>query len=254
MPYLATTEAVIARLQGKPATFVASLADLQKERGAATADQAVGLSAPADVNAYLRRDAYTQVGGLQVPIFYFDVEGQQFSRIYPSITYEILDVKPRYNEFIYQSPSYEGDGYVIPVQASKQDVVLDEEDLGLIPRLARTRPVEHPMDIVVELRVYAKDPVQSALLVSYIYGVFPPRHYLRVPQNDGSYRDWDMMFSSYQDLDKRQAVRAGTPGVEREYAKVWNYTVEGYMDNTDMALLQNLVRSREVNFSRMPVR
>jgi hypothetical protein len=41
-------------------------------------------------------------------------------------------------------------------------------------------------------------------------------------------------------------VRAGTPGVKREYCKVWTYRVEGYLDNSDMAEFVNMIRSREI--------
>jgi hypothetical protein len=242
MAYLATMMAVASRLEGKPAEFVASLADLQKERGSGVPDQVAGLNTPATIAAYLGKSHGVRLGGVQVPVLYFDVEGQLFTRVYPSITFEILDVTPRYAEYVFQSPSYQGDGYVVPVNSSTRTIQLSDGTTMSLPRMAKVRPVEHPFDIVVEVRAYAKDPVQSALLVNYVYSVFPPRHYLRVPQNDGSYRDWDMMYESYSDLDKRNAVRSGSPGVEREYCKVWNYKVEGYLDNTDLATFANLTK------------
>jgi hypothetical protein len=107
------------------------------------------------------------------------------------------------------------------------------------------------MDIMVEIRVYANDQVISSLLVDYIYTTFPPRCFIRVPQKDGTFRSWDMTFESYHDMDKREAVRSGTPGVQREYAKVFTYKVEGYFDNTDTARIVNVVRSSKINF-RVP--
>lgn len=251
MPYLGVMEAVRARLEGNDPKYVAQLPDILKNWDHEQPDRNEGINQEALVDAFLRSDRFAYVGRMRVPIYFFDIEGARFEGIYPSLSYEILDITPRYNEFIYQSDQYRGDEYNIPIQTTRQDVTdnIDGTDLGVYPRAIYRRAVEHPMDIMVELRCYANDPIISALLVEYIYNVFPPRYFIRVPQKDGSYRDWDVLFENYRDIDKRTAVRAGTPGVQREYAKVFTYRVEGYMDNTDTTDMVNLIRKRDINIS-----
>lgn len=248
MPYLATVEAIKARLQGKHPKYVAPLPDLPKEWDFESPDNSVGVEIPAKLPIALKPSAYTRVSTVDVPIYFFDNEGARFEKIYPSFSYEILDVPPRYNEYIYMSPSYKGDRYQID-QESPQAQLYDTDgtDLGVSKRLALVRDVEQPIDIIFEIRAYSKDPILSALMVEYIYKHFQPRDFIRVMQKDGTHRSWDMFFKTYHDMDKREAVRSGTPGVEREYCKVWTYSVEGYMDNTDEALFRALISRRQLN-------
>jgi hypothetical protein len=240
-------ESVRARLEGHPPTFVPAMPAQSLDH------ETPGTSTPATVDGYLRKDSYTQIGQLRVPIFLFDVSGANWNNVYPSITFEILDIHPRFDESaIFQSASYLGDMWQTPIPESIGEVIdNDGTRMGWFPRMESRRAVEHPLNILFETRVYAKDPILSALLVQYIYDVFPPRHFIRVPQKDGTYRDWDLLWQAYSDLDRRQAVRSDTPGVEREYAKVITYRVEGYFDNTDTAELVNLVQGRSIRTRSM---
>ena len=248
MPYLGVLEAVRARLEGNSPNFVPPIPDIASNWDHEQPDRIEGVNQQAIVDAYLRQDRFAYVGRLKVPIYLFDIEGQQFDTIYPSLTYEILDVVPRYRNFIFQSSTTQEDVYEIPVETTTQPVIdQDGNFLGNYPRAIRTRLVEHPLDILFEVRAYANDPIISALLVEYVYTIFPPRYYIKVPMKDGSNRSWDVLFENYRDLDKREAVRAGTPGVQREYAKVWTYRVEGYFDNTDTTDIVNVVRKQKLS-------
>lgn len=252
MAYLGTLEAIRARLEGNDPLFVPPLPEIPPDFDSTVPSREAGINTPALVDAFLRQDRFAKVAQTKVPIYLFDIEGGRFDRIYPSFTFEILDAIPRYDEFIFQSDSYQGDRYQIPVHNSLKDISIDGIDQGLQPRMVRTRDVEHPLDIMIEIRAYAKDPLLSAMQVQHIYNILPPRGFLRVPMQDGSFRSWDMLFEHYRDLDKREAVRSGTPGVEREYAKVWTYRVEGYFDNTDTTVLQNVINKRSLNLEPMP--
>jgi hypothetical protein len=139
----------------------------------------------------------------------------------------------------------------LPIEHSSDDVVLHGTDLGSMPRMSRTRAVMTPCDYLVEIRAYAMDVYQSAVLMKYVYERFPPRHFLRVPMIDGTHRSWDLIFREYKDLDKREAVIDQRIGVHREYAMVWTYLVEGYMDNTDTTKLVNLVRGYTLGLEAM---
>lgn len=253
MAYLGTLEAVRARLEGNPPQFVAPLPNIDKDWDHQSPDRIAGINAPAQIDADLKDSSSTIVGKISVPIYNFDDEGAHSKQNYPSLTFEIMDVVPRYNEFIFQSDSYQGDVYEIPVTTTGEDLHdVDGTDLGVSPRMIQQRNVEHPMDIMVEIRAYADDPVISAMLVQYVYGIFPPRYFIRVPMKDGSYRSWDMLFFHFKDLDKIETVAAPSPGVQREYLKIWTYRVEGYLDNTDTTEFVNNVRKRKINLDPSP--
>jgi hypothetical protein len=248
--FIGTLEAVRHRLEGNPFDSVPSLVDALQSRVGGVSRLA-GLEGHASVAAALKRTSFARAAGMEVPVYWAGLEGREFKRIYPSLTYDIVGTNPRMDAgFVFQSPSYRGDNYLVPEPLATEaltDVDADE-DLGEYPRAARRREVEHPLDVLVELRAYATNPILLAMLeVHVLTRVFLPRHFLRVPQQDGSYRSWDVLYQDSKDLDQRQAVRAGTPGVEREYGKSWTWKVEGYFDNTDTARLVSLVRERRLD-------
>jgi hypothetical protein len=248
MSFIGTLEAVRHRLEGNPFDSVPSLADVLQSRVGGVSRLA-GLEGQASAAAALKRTSYSRVAGVEVPVYWAGLEGREFKRVYPSFTYDVVGTNPRMDAgFVFQSPSYQGDNYLVNEPLATESLVDDGETVGDYPRAARRREVEHPLDVLVELRAYAANPILLAMLeVHVLTRVFLPRHFLRVPQQDGSYRSWDVLYQDSKDLDQRQAVRAGTPGVEREYGKSWTWKVEGYFDNTDTARLVSLVRERRLD-------
>jgi len=188
--------------------------------------------------------------GRSVPIFFFDQNGQQQEDNFPSFTYEIVDIQPRMAEYVFPAYTYGGENYNIPVDGSTRTITDSDGTEVTRPSLVKTRPVEQGYDFFVELRAYANDPIDSALLVQYLFTRFPPRHFLRVPMEDGSYRSWDMFQTAFQDLDKREAVREGSNGIMREYCKAVTLRVEGYLDNTNAAVYRNVVQRRVVSTTK----
>lgn len=249
MSYIGALAAVRSRLLGKEFSFVPPYPEMEDlavwlQEHNATLDNAIGTASVASDD---KSNRITLTNKLQVPVFYFGPEGSRERLIYPSLSYEIIDFTPRFTEYLYNSPTYRGEDYKIPFPGSEEIVYDGDVNLGSHARMITRRPIEQPFDFMVELRSYSTDPVESAMLVSYVYSQFEPRGYLRVPMKDGTYRSWDMLFSSFQDLDTREAVRAASPGIVREYSKVWTYKIEGYLDNTDLAALENLVRKRTLS-------
>jgi hypothetical protein len=251
MAFLGAIEAVRYRLCGGYRLSVPSLKRMLGEWDRMSPSDALGLQAAARVEAHLRRSTKVNISSLEVPVYFFDPTGQHYKLTYPCLTFDIIGTQPRYAEFVFQSDSYKGDMLQVPVATSKENVTVDGEDLGSHPRQARRRQVAHPLNIMIELRSYAKDPLVQSLLESHVYEQFHPRDFLRVPTKDGSYRSWDVIFQGSNELDKRDAVRSGSPGVEREYAKAYTFTIEGYFDNTDTSYLVNLVRTRSLNVEKM---
>ena len=243
MSVIGTLAAVRARLQGQAPSYIPSYPKIEdfESEFLQPIDNA---AAQADVQSSTKKNWLARLPTRKVPIVYFDVPGMRNNLIYPSLTYEVISYTPRYTEYAFDSPEYGGEDYIIPITESAETVLDGDEDLGEYPRIAWRRSLEHPMDITIEIRAYAKDPLESLLLVQYVYGAFEPRGYMRVPMHDGSYASWDLMFEDFKDLDKREAVDSGAEGVVREYAKVWTYKLEGYVDNTELAVLENLVRKR----------
>jgi hypothetical protein len=208
-----------------------------------------GGTAASNANARAEVRSLTNGKLLSVPIWRFGVEGQPWKGVYPCFTYEVIDLQPRFDETYRFQPDMDsygvGDGYLEPIDRSAETLTdTDGTDLGSTARLANRRPIEQPMDFIIEVRCYAKDDYTSAALVNHVYNLFLPRHFLRVAQEDGSYRSWDLLFQSFQDLDRREAVIAGA--AEREWAKVWTYKLEGYMDTTKQAELTSLIRGRRI--------
>lgn len=253
MSVLATLEAVRHRLEGNPFDTVPALVDAMTGRSAQPS-KTVGLEDSADVSVALRRTTYARVQGLDVPVHWAGTEGKEFKRVYPSLTYDIIGSNPRFDSgYVYQSPSYHGDRYRIDTHQT-ETVYDGGEELGDYARAAKVRDVEQPFDVLVELRAYSLNPVLMHMLeVHVLTRVFLPRHFLRVPQQDGTYRSWDVLYQDAKDLDQRAAVRSGAPGVEREYGKSWTWKVEGYFDNTEQARLVGLVRERRLVMSKTDV-
>lgn len=250
MSYLAVEEAVRARLLGNPPGYVPPyplptvLQEREHEQPSRVDDGDGTVEIPAEYNT--KAVVPDTIVGIEVPVYKFDVDGHYWKQNYPCLTYEVIGVLPRYTEFLYSNIAYGGEVYVEDVLPSRETVVdnVDDTDLGEGAGMFYVREVEHPFDILVEVRAYSRVLTYSAVLTSYVYRVLEPRGFLRVPHKDGTYRSWDMLFQSFADLDKREAVASGTPGVEREYAKVWTYVVEGYLDNTDTRTLVHRTRSR----------
>lgn len=183
-------------------------------------------------------------GSFKVPVNFFGAEGSDVNTAYPSFSYNVIDVKPRFSEYIVPTKEYGGENYVIPVGA--EETIDDYGTEATRAPLAKTRTLEHGYDFTVEIRVLCKDEILAALLVEHVFRVLPPRTFLRVPQKDGTYRSWDVSFLAYQNLDDREAVRAGLPGAEREYSRVLTYVVQGYADETDLFTYINIANRRRV--------
>lgn len=244
MAYLGVVEAVLARLQGKPKTFVPSLPALPEHSNGGSASVASRLTPKAELN----------IGSISVPIYHFDPSGRDNRELWPCLTFDIMGITPRVNgEAVYNSQAYKGDYAYEAIEHSKVSITdVDENgerEVRKEPTLYRERPVMRPYDFLIEIQALADDDIVSALLVEHVYAnVFDPHDaFLRVPMRDGTYRSWDVIFKGFQDLDMRRAVRAGSPGIERQYAKSWTYVVEGYLDNTDLTELVNAARSRKLS-------
>ena len=247
--YLGIVEAILARLQGNPPTFVPPL-PMKPEH-------IVGGTAAVD--ATLRPSASVSIVSYDIPIFFLDPAGRDMKQVWPCFTFDILAVTPRFNgESHYAtSDAYRGDYFYDPVVQSKVTVTDVDDDGNLVtltqPAMYRARPVMRPYDFLIEIQALADDDVISAFMVEHVYkNVFDPHDsFIRVPMRDGTYRSWDVLYKGFQDLDSRRAVRSGTPGVERQYSKVWTYNVEGYLDNTDMTELVNATRSRKLSIKSL---
>jgi len=244
MGYLGVAEAVIARLQGKPKTFVPELPKLPEHI----------VTGSAELDTQFRPNAHVDIAGVEVPIYFIDPSGRELKSLFPSFTCNVISFKPRFTEFVFDSKAYKGDyarEYIPHTQVDVEDV--DEEgnpETRKGPIMLKQRAVMHPYDVMFEIRALCDDDTLSAFMVEHVYAnVFEPRDFIRVPLRDGTYRSWDVIFQNYSDLDSRQAVRAGVPGIERQYTKVFTYLVEGYLDNTERAELVNAVRSRRLNLS-----
>lgn len=255
MNYISVLESVRARLAGNSPKYVPpfpNLEHLTQRREAERTGPFKGGTTRVVPGAKSQSVAKLVFGNVtqEVPIFEFDTNGKYHTLDHPSLTYNILAVTPRYKEFVWSDHDYGGaDVYQEELLHSKEPVLdVDGETID-VPVLMRTRPVEHPFDILVEIRAIASGPTEAAAawLVQYVYERFPPRGYIRVPQMDGSYRSWDMLYVNFDDRDSRSYTIAD----EREYGKVWTYTVEGYLDNTDLTRLEQRSKSVTINTTRI---
>lgn len=185
---------------------------------------------------------FAVIGGDRVALWNPNNEGVPHELAYPSISYDVSSVEPRYDVFHRgTSNAYGSDRVKTPVAGSERDV-----DGALVARMDAIRSPGEPVNFSAEVRLYSRTSGVMASLVSYAYAVFPPRGFIRVPRNGGGYASWNMFFSAFQDLDKREATVAGL--AEREYCKVFTYRVEGHLDTTDSARYRNRVNSVELNF------
>ena len=244
--YLGVIEAILSRLQGNPRSFVPFLPEHPTRQLSGNI---------AGMNTDIRAKGTVNLVSRNIPIFFIDPSGRDMSDLWPSFTYDVLAITPRFaaGENNYQSDVYKGDYASTDVSFSQGRAWSANDDDGVTkgPMLVKTAPQAHPMDIMIEVQALSDDDVLSALMVDYIYRqVFQPRDFIRVPVRDGSFRSWDMTFKNYQDLDARRTVRAGSPGVERQYAKVWTYVIEGYLDTSDLVQMQATVRQRRFGLTK----
>ena len=247
MAYLGVVEAIRSRLAGNPPEHVPSYPGLPQTSDPSTEVPGRDINY-ADILREQMREAKAFINGsFSVPIYPYGPEWSgDYPNVYPSLAFDIIGVEPRYDaETVYYSPKYGGEGYVIPVPYSLDEAKDSGGTQGIDSRMAKTRALEHPFDILVEVKALAKDPVEAAMLISYVYRVLPPRHFLRVPHKDGSYRSWNLFHTDYADLDQRGAIKTGIGG-EQEYAKAFTYRVMAKIDNTDETELVNFIRARQL--------
>lgn len=242
MAFFGSLEAVRARLEGKDKLFVPSLphVPLNFDLDIAGSDGDQGW---VQVDSFIRRTTEARIGQIVVPVYYFaDRTGQQVKGADTSLAFSITTVEPRMD----QGEAVIGH-WSETLSAPVADVYDGDELIASqVPRMAREREIETPVDYMFEIRAYATTAFETAMLIRHVYRVFPPRTFLRVPQADGSYVSWHCLYEdgSFRDLDARKAVVQGTE--ERQFTKVWTYKIEGYLDNTDEAVLVNLVRKRNL--------
>lgn len=235
MAYLGIVEAIRSRLVGNDPQLVPSLPALSIVRSEGPIQEASTPGRLRESTAMLR-------GQVKVPVFDPDPLGKRHNVVYPSMSFNVISCTPRYEEAVYYSESYHGDGYQIPLAGSEEDVYDGDVFLQRAARAYAERPIEHPMDVLFEVVAYAAESLTKALLAEYIYSVFPPRGYLRVPMKDGSFRSWDLLFQSAKNIEATK-IPYESLGLEREQKNVWTYKVEAYLDNTDCAQLVQCVRS-----------
>ncbi len=251
MAYLGVVEAFRSRLAGNSPEHVPSYPGLPQIPDPSSEVPGRDINY-ADVLREQMRETKVFIDGLfSVPIYPFGPEWSgDYPNVYPSLAFDIIGVRPRYDaETVYYSSKYGGEGYVIPVSYSLAEVRDVGASQGTGSRMAKTRALEHPFDILVEVKALAKDPVEAAVLISYIYKVLPPRHFLRVPHKDGSHRSWNLFHTDYADLDQRGGIKTGVGG-EQEYAKAFTYRVMAKIDNTDETELVNFIRARQLLFEK----
>lgn len=246
--YLGILEAIRGRLEGREPGYVPALGPL----GALFFGPDVPVNF-AVINEYMQRTTTVNYAGLQVPIFLFDVKGLDVFSTYPALTFECIDIQPRTSS-----------GYVASSLASGSDIFKKDvpesvirakdgaESIGTIPRMAWLKEHPKPYNFMIEVRAYSRDPVESALLVDYVSSVLPFRGpYLRVPQKDGTVKDWRITQSHFQDADNAQTAGVGSPGLSAEYLKVWTFDVRGFRDNTDTWALVNLIKHRKTTLEEL---
>ena len=244
---LSIGEAVRARLEGRPKDYVAPIPYLNDFLSGQQGR--ISPSRVAEVEAEILRTTNFNteaLGGITVPIHPFDPQGTRSARIYPSITFNIGIATPRYDEAVSQTKKYSADFYE-SVVADDYIEITDGEETFRVPQLLKRRPVEHPYDVVVEIRIYSKDYGLKQYLQNYVYERFEPRSFLVVAMADGSSRSWDMLWKDTQDLDKRDAALSGL--IDREFASSFTYNVEAYADETAKTRYdiptRNVVQSQE---------
>ena len=236
MPFLGALDSILARLEGKDFSFVPSLRHLEELK---IRDGGV-------------RHSETTVGIYEVPIKYYDATNERYAVVYPSLTYAIVDIQPRFAEWLPNPRGYKAESYSFPVESSKAQVLSSSgEDLGMCPRMKVTRDIEQPLDIMFEVRAYADSVALAAALVSYVYKCFPYRGFLRVRKEDGSFSSWDSLFLNFTNMSPKQQAAYEQLGIQREYVYIWTYRLEAYLDTSDTAELVNYVRRVDIENEKL---
>lgn len=231
MAYLGVSEAVRARLEGKPFEYVPPLNAVPQREHTPNPP-----TSKAEIPFVLSDTTFL------VDVIEEGPDWVERSRAYPSLSFNIIDVQPRYGDSLVSSPAYAVHDHFTPVSTTEEVVKDGKQTLRSGARMLRQQAVEHPFNFMIEIGAYAKSEQEAIALISYVYDKFKPRGFIRVPRLDGTWDSWDMIFREYSDRDAANGRRA--IGYEKEYKKIWTYIIEGYLDTSRQVTLVNTNRYR----------
>lgn len=229
--YFGVSEAVRARLEGKPFEFVPPID---------AAPQHEHTPNPPTSKAEISFAPFP--GSFLVDVVEEGPDWIEQNRVYPSLSFNIIDIQPRYENYLVSSPEYPAQDHFIPVITTNEAVKDGKYVLRVGARMLRQQPVEEPFNFIVEIGAYAKAEEEAKALIRYINRRFKLRGYIRVPRLDGSFVSWDMLYREYSDRDA--AIGARSISREKQYKKIWTYVIEGYADTTDQTTIVNVNRYR----------
>ena len=189
------------------------------------------------------------VPGVKAPIFIGGAGAIPKDRLYPaSIVVKIVGVSPRYDEWTQPSEEAYGGNYWLheAMPGTLSDVTYNEEVLsGYLAGKKRPRPQAYTTRVQID--AYSDNTTTAAALLECVYGIFPPRGFLRVSSADGSYFSWDMLYEQFTDLSGISSQVMGQSQAEQRHQYVWTYLVEGYADTTDQQKYAAYIKQFELN-------
>ena len=166
----------------------------------------------------------------QVPVFDLNAEGREWSKIWPCVTFKMLQPEFDPRVYIYHDPfgAEDLESPRVDIRNKYGDIIKSGYDKST------RRP--HPESWVAEWAIVArsKSQVELALLCSEIIKLFPARGALLVDRIDGTRQAVDMIYRRSESDDEGGDRTFGTasPDNQRGLARAFIYAVELYFDNS----------------------
>jgi len=166
----------------------------------------------------------------QVPVFDENTTGRKWADIWPCVTFRWSGAAFNASTSYYADPFIDQDGGSAPFDVTNRDG--DVVQSGY--KSNDVRPLPEAYDHLYVITVWSKDPIERALLVDCVLGLFPGRGGLTVQWQSGESHTCDMSQERIDHIDSGTQGAGATVGGEeqRELGTVLLYRVEAYRDNT----------------------
>jgi hypothetical protein len=166
-----------------------------------------------------------------VPVFPVNIEGRDWSNIWPCVTYYCQDETFNASTFIYADPFGRDapDAPTIEVTNRRGKV------LATGVQNNERRPHPEAYDLHYGIQVYSKDSTELRWICDAVKKLFPARGSIEVEQMDGSRLQLDMLMEGDPvnlDIGNREVAMSMADNEQRHFSRLFTYRIESYIDNT----------------------
>lgn len=186
----------------------------------------------------------------QVPVFSENILGRGWPDVWPCVTFRWNEMEFNENVFMYSDP-FEYDDQtsdLVDITNRNGDVIQQ----GYSARFERPEPDSYIMTYAITAR--AKNIIDLGLVCTQITYLFPARGSIEVEFASGEKNTFDMLQKHVLTVDemKDNILMATTGEEQRNYARMFVYDIEAYVDNTvNKYGISDIIRSSTLIYQRI---